>query len=137
MLTPEARRQLVARLPDLNRRFPKFWMHDGVARAFGDPPSSPDLCTFAKMSVNYSADLETQVEPCVFGGNPDCSQCGCGVTALLHHVGTLRIAGPLRARHVMHSSIAIGRFVSRLRPDATKVRRWIPEMSQTNTDFRR
>jgi MoaA/NifB/PqqE/SkfB family radical SAM enzyme len=136
MLTPDARRRLVAALPGLNARFPKFWMHDGVARAFGEPPSSPDKCTFAKMSVNYSADLETQVEPCVFGGNPDCSQCGCGVTALLHHVGAFQIAGPLRARHVMHSSIAIGRFVSRLRPDSTKVQRWSPEMSRTSRESR-
>lgn len=133
-LTPEARQRLLVALPDLNKRFPKFWMLDGVARAFGDPPSSPDDCTFAKMSVNYSADLKTQVEPCVFGGTPDCSQCGCGVTALLHHVGTLRIVGPLRARHLMHSSIAVGRFVSRHRPDSTKVRRWIPESIKTEQD---
>jgi hypothetical protein len=99
-------------------------MVDGVARAFGHPPSAPNECTFSKLSVNYSADLKTQVQPCVFGGNPDCSQCGCGVTALLHHVGTLKVAGPLRASHLMNSSIAIGRFINRLRPSSTQVNRW-------------
>jgi hypothetical protein len=127
MLTPDARRRLLAAIPDLKRRFPRFWMHDGIARAFGNPPSSPDECTFPKLSVNYSADLETQVEPCVFGGNPDCSQCGCGATALLHHVGALKVVGPLRARHLMQSSIAVGRFVNRLRPESTKVRTRTPK----------
>ncbi len=126
MLTAEARRELLAQLPRLSRKYAKFWMVDGVARAFGEPPSSPDGCTFAKLSVNYSADLTTQVQPCVFGGNPDCSQCGCGVTALLHHVGTLKVAGPLRASHLMNSSIGIGQFVNRFRPGSTKVNRWRP-----------
>lgn len=131
MLTAEARRELLAQLPRLSEKYPKFWMIDGVARAFGAPPSSPEGCTFAKLSVNYSADLATQVQPCVFGGNPDCSQCGCGVTALLHHVGTLKVAGPLRASHLMNSSIGIGRFVNRLRPGSMKVNRWRPEPGGT------
>jgi MoaA/NifB/PqqE/SkfB family radical SAM enzyme len=36
MLTPEARVQLVRQLPALKKRYPKFWMVDGVAKAFGD-----------------------------------------------------------------------------------------------------
>ena len=135
MLTPESRRELVRQLPALKKRYPKFWMVDGVARALGHPPSSPDECTFSKLSVNYSADLETQVQPCVFGGNPDCSQCGCGVTALLHHVGTLKVAGPLRASHLMNSSIAIGRFINRLRPRSTKVSRWRPISNEAKVDL--
>lgn len=135
MLTAEARRELVAQLPGLRKRYPKFWMVDGVARAFGEPPSSPEECTFSKLSVNYSADLETEVQPCVFGGNPDCSQCGCGVTALLHHVGTLKVAGPLRASHLMNSSIAIGRFFNRLRPGSVKVNRWRPAPSEAKVDL--
>lgn len=135
MLTPGARRELVRQIRGLKQRYPKFWMTDGVAKAFGDPPSSPDECTFSKLSVNYSADLETQVQPCVFGGNPDCSQCGCGVTALLHHVGSLKVAGPLRASHLMNSSIAIGRFINRLRPGSTKVNRWRPASSEMKADL--
>jgi MoaA/NifB/PqqE/SkfB family radical SAM enzyme len=135
MLTAKARRELVAQLPGLKLRYPKLWMVDGVARAFGAPPASPHECTFSKLSVNYSADLETQVQPCVFGGNPDCSQCGCGVTALLHHVGTLKVAGPLRASHLMNSSIAVGRFVNRLRPASTKVDRWRSASNAAKTDL--
>jgi MoaA/NifB/PqqE/SkfB family radical SAM enzyme len=135
MLTREARRELVRQLPGLKNQHPKLWMNDGVARAFADPPSSPDECTFSKLSVNYSADLMTQVQPCVFGGNPDCSQCGCGATALLHHVGTLKVAGPLRAKHLMNSSIAIGRFINRLRPSSTDVSRWRPASSEAKLDL--
>lgn len=135
MLTPEARVQLVRQLPALKKRYPKFWMVDGVAKAFGDPPSPPDECTFSKLSVNYSADLKTQVQPCVFGGNPDCSQCGCGVTALLHHVGTLKVVGPLHASHLMNSSIAIGSFINRLRPGSTKVNRWRPTLRDPKGDL--
>ena len=134
MLTPQARRELLEQLSGLQRRYPKFWMIDGVARAFGQPPPSPDDCTFAKLSVNYSADLKAQVQPCIFGGNPDCSQCGCGVTALLHHVGSLPVAGPLRAKHLMNSSIAIGRFINRLRPGSTKVNRWRPVSSEAKVE---
>lgn len=133
MLTPEARRELVGQLPSLKKRYPKFWMIDGVARAFGEPPSSPNECTFSKLSVNYSADLETQVQPCVFGGNPDCSQCGCGVTALLHHVGTLKIAGPLRINHVLNPSISVGQFINRLRTGSTKMKRWRPAPNETKS----
>jgi sulfatase maturation enzyme AslB (radical SAM superfamily) len=134
MLTPQARRELLEQLSGLQKRYPKFWMIDGVARAFGQPPPSPDDCTFAKLSVNHSADLKAQVQPCIFGGNPDCSQCGCGVTALLHHVDSLPVAGPLRASHLMHSSIAIGRFINRLRPGSTKVNRWRPASNEAKVD---
>ena len=41
-----------------------------LAGAFVRPPKNPDDCLFSKMSANYSADLESRVEPCVFGGTP-------------------------------------------------------------------
>ena len=76
--------------------------------------TSPEECTFAKMSVNYSADLRTRVEPCFYGGAPDCSQCGCVVTAGLHWVGNTKLLGLLRASHVMKGTIAIGLLVNKM-----------------------
>ena len=73
MLTREHRKTIANKLPRLSKRFPKLFVNSGIAGAFVDPPSSPKDCLFSKMSVNYSADLETRVEPCVFGGAPDCS----------------------------------------------------------------
>jgi MoaA/NifB/PqqE/SkfB family radical SAM enzyme len=115
MLTPDQRRRLIAALPGLKQRFPALLMTTGMAEAFAAPPSNPTECIFSRMSVNYSADLRTEVQPCFFGGDPDCRQCGCAVTAGLHWVGTKRILGPIRASHVMQVSVAIGRAASRVR----------------------
>jgi MoaA/NifB/PqqE/SkfB family radical SAM enzyme len=115
MLTPDQRARLVAALPLLKQQFPALLMTAGIAEAFGTPPANPTECIFSRMSMNYSADLQTQVQPCFFGGEPDCRQCGCAVTAGLHWVGTQRILGPIRASHLMHALVAIGRTVSRVR----------------------
>ena len=82
-LTGEARAALVEQLPLLKRRFPALVLNAEMLRGFATPPSSPSRCAFAKMSVNYSADLTTRVEPCVFGGSPDCTRCGCAATAII------------------------------------------------------
>lgn len=112
MLTPAQRRHLVAQLPRLKDRYPALLMTRGIAEALATPPANPDACIFSRMSVNYSADLRTQIQPCFFGGEPDCRQCGCAVTAGLHWVGARRLLGPLRASHVMKASIVLGTIVS-------------------------
>ena len=95
-LLPEDRLRLAARLPGLSRRFPKLMSarRDGQG-IFQIRRRARRLCLFAKMSVNYTADLRTNVEPCVFGGDPDCSRCGCSASAGLHWIGGMKIAGPL------------------------------------------
>src|SRR5580704_7136273 len=65
-LTVEHRQEVARVLPPLMKKNPKFLMNDGLARAFLQPPEKPADCLFAKMSANYSADLKTRVEPCVF-----------------------------------------------------------------------
>jgi hypothetical protein len=65
--------------------------------------------------VNYSADLKTRVQPCFFGGDPDCSQCGCAVSAGLHWLREQPLALGLRARHLIDASLAIG-HVDRVAP---------------------
>ncbi|MGH9580657.1 MAG: radical SAM protein, partial [Terriglobales bacterium] len=124
MLTRESRQMVARVLPQLAKRYPKLLMPEGVAQAFLAPPPTPHDCIFAQMSVNYSADLKSRVEPCIFGGNPDCTQCGCAVSVGLDWIGRLPLAGPLKPGHLMWSSIAIGRLARKLDPRAEAGVRW-------------
>jgi organic radical activating enzyme len=123
-LLPEDRLRLAAGLPAMSRRYPKLMLPEGMARAFAAPPASPKECLFAKFSVNYTADLKTPVEPCVFGGDPDCSQCGCSISAGLHWIGGIKVAGPLNVRHLAEASIGTGVLVNRIFPRRTRPSRW-------------
>jgi hypothetical protein len=113
-LSPEHRAYVARELPRLRSRYPKLLTPEGYAQALLHPPSSPEECTFSRLSKHYSADLQTHVEPCVFGGNPDCSQCGCSASAASHWIAQMHVAGPLRARHLLRGSMAIGSAVARL-----------------------
>src|SRR5215470_10269500 len=125
-----ADRTLVAqRLPALAKRYAKLLFKPGMAEAFLRPPANPSDCVFAKMSVNYSADLKSRVEPCVFGGSPDCSQCGCSVSTALHWIRTEKVAGPLRVGHFISGSINTGLFVNKLRSSSIHPSRWRPSPS--------
>jgi hypothetical protein len=130
-LLPEDRLRLAARLPGLSRRFPKLMLPDGMAKAFSDPPKNPGDCLFAKMSVNYTADLRTNVEPCVFGGDPDCSRCGCSASAGLHWIGGMKIAGPFKIKHLVRASLAAGTLANRVFPHRTQIPRWSPPASSS------
>ena len=123
-LTSEDRERVARELPRLQSAYPKLLLPEGMARAFIHPPKNPQDCLFSKMSMNYSADLRTHVEPCVFGGTPDCSQCGCSISSALHWIRNVKIAGPLKVGHFVRSSLAIGSAVRRLRGEAEAPNRW-------------
>jgi MoaA/NifB/PqqE/SkfB family radical SAM enzyme len=112
-ITPGSRRQLLEALPALKRRYPDLVLPVGAVQAFAAPPAEPMQCTFARVSVNYTADLKTRVEPCFFGGNPDCSECGCAVSAGLHWLHGYRLAPGLTAGHLIDASLALGRHPRR------------------------
>lgn len=131
-LTPEDRERVASELPPLAKKYPKLLLPEGMARAFVSPPSSPQSCLFSKMSVNYSADLKSRVEPCVFGGAPDCSQCGCSISSALHWIQKERIAGPLRVGHVVTASLGIGSTVNRMRRREPASIRWQSPPSDPN-----
>jgi hypothetical protein len=131
-LTPPDRGALAAELPALAKKYPKLLFNEDLAKAVLHPPKNPGDCTFAKLSANYSADLSSRVEPCVFGGNPDCSQCGCAISSGLHWIRTVNVAGPLKVDHFIRSSIAIGSAVNRLRSTAIKPRRWTQQPPRQN-----
>ncbi len=110
MLSAESRRQLLEELPGLKRKYPALVLPDGALQAYQCPPADPGHCTFTRLSVNYSADLRTVIEPCFFGGQPDCSQCGCAVSMGLHFLHEKPLALGLKAGHLIDGSMAVGRW---------------------------
>lgn len=125
-LTPADREALARLLPPLALRYRKLLFNEGLAQALLRPPKNPGDCVFAKMSANYSADFVTRVEPCVFGGTPDCSQCGCAISSGLHWIRTIQLAGPLKVDHFIAGSVKFGRLMSRLRSRTARPSRWNP-----------
>lgn len=125
-LAPADRATLARELPALSRRYPKLLFNEGLANAMLRPPDNPADCIFAKMSANYSADLRSRVEPCVFGGSPDCSQCGCAISSGLHWVRNISVAGPVKVDHFIQGSINVGLFANRLRARRMRPSRWQP-----------
>ena len=126
MLTREDRETMARELPALALRYPKLLFNKGIGEALLHPPKNPDDCVFAKMSANYSADFETRVEPCVFGGAPDCSQCGCSASSGLHWIRSIKVAGPVKIDHFISGSVKIGLMMNRLRARAARPGRWDP-----------
>ncbi len=126
-LTPETRQRLFQELPALKDKYPDLILYSGAEEAFEAPPSDPGSCTFARMSVNYSADLETPVEPCFFGGSPDCSQCGCAVSVGLHHFLQKPLGLGLKGRHLIEPTLAIGHRMAARRGRIRSARRLKPD----------
>ncbi|MBV8810162.1 MAG: radical SAM protein [Acidobacteriaceae bacterium] len=114
-LTSENRAQLASYFASVGKKYPKLTMHPGIMAAFVKPPAGPSDCVFSRISLNYTADLRTRVEPCVFGGSPNCSECGCSISMGMHWLGNLTVAGPLRAKHLINGSLSVGRAFNRLR----------------------
>ena len=113
-LSAEQRERVAWELPRIRGFYPKLLTAQGYADALLHPPASPERCAFSRLSKNYSADLKTHVEPCVFGGDPDCSQCGCSASAAAHWISEQKLAGPLKARHVLLGSMRVGNAMARL-----------------------
>ena len=112
-LSIEERDRVVETLLKLSRVKPKLDMREGAIKKFLSPPPSPDRCIFAQTTRSLSADFKTRVEPCQFGGDPDCSRCGCyasvGLAAVEHH----KLLGPITIGGIYWTSAAIGRRVQR------------------------
>jgi MoaA/NifB/PqqE/SkfB family radical SAM enzyme len=110
ILTPHDRERVVAALMSLRARYRKIAMPEGLVRQYASPPRSPDECIFAQTTSCISADFEHRITPCQFGGNPDCSQCGCIASAGLKAVGAHRIiGGTVRVGAIFETSLKIGR----------------------------
>lgn len=119
ILSPQQRSSVIAELKRLGPHFPTLEMPDSLLRELQNPPHNPDQCIFARTTRTISADLKKRVTPCQFGGDPDCSQCGCIASMGLAAVGHHRVLGNLTAGHLFYASQKIGNGWSRLRHRST------------------
>ena len=124
MLSPSQRQQVAAETTRWRQQYRKILMDARTPQAIMNPPSSPADCAFARLSVNYSADLKTRVEPCIFGGSPDCSQCGCAISIGLHGIQKFKVGGFIPVGTLVRGSTTVGAIVNRLRPALARPARW-------------
>ena len=115
MLSAEERALAIAEMLELRTRYPKLSMPKVVIEQFAAPPHSPQDCIFAQTTQTLSADLETKITPCQFGGNPDCGSCGCMASMGLASVGAHKLGGMIAVGTIFKASIAIGRRRARRR----------------------
>ncbi|WP_446743037.1 radical SAM protein [Silvibacterium acidisoli] len=130
LLTTEQRRHVVEDLLRLRQRYPILDMPEALLREMLVPPSSPSDCIFAQTTKSISADLKTNIGPCQFGGNPDCSQCGCIASMALAAVGHHRVVGPVTAGHLFAASDRAGRAWRTMRDAVSPA---VPEPEPTFT----
>ena len=109
------RARVIADLRRLRRQFSKLQMLDGMLNVYAQPPQSPEDCVFAQTTECVSSDFERQITPCQFGGNPDCSNCGCIASAGLEAIGRHRLSGGVPVGRIFYASLHVGRAVARLR----------------------
>jgi MoaA/NifB/PqqE/SkfB family radical SAM enzyme len=117
-LLPQDRETVVAALRHLRRAYPKLTMPEGMIRVYEEPPSSPDECVFAQTTHSVSADFKKVIAPCQFGGNPDCSNCGCIASAGLGAIARHRLPGGLRVGAIFENSLRVGKVVRQMRTPA-------------------
>jgi hypothetical protein len=117
IVPPAARVKVVRELHDMRVKYPKLSMTKMTIDGFLDPPANPEECIFAKTTRTITADLKTTVGPCQFGGNPDCSQCGCIASAGLNSIGKAKIAGRIPIGWIYNESHKIGSMISEMRGD--------------------
>jgi len=115
ILAPGKRDEVLAELAGLRPRFPKLDLPESVMNGYRRPPASPEDCIFARTTLNLTADLKGKITPCQFGGNPDCSKCGCMASAGLNAVGDHRLLGVLPLRRIFKLSDQVGKMVSKIR----------------------
>lgn len=114
MLTPADRANVVKELKRLRPNYPKLQMPAAVIDAYLTPPDSPSDCIFAQTTECISADLQTHIGPCQFGGTPDCSNCGCMASAGLAAVGRHKLGGVIPVDVLFKGSLGVGHAVNRL-----------------------
>jgi len=117
-LRPEDREQVVNDLLAMRLTYPKMEMPKGLIDVYATPPDSPADCIFSRVTHTLSADLQTKISPCQFGGTPDCSNCGCIASAGLAAIGRHRLFGFMRIDPIFDASFRVGRMVRQLRTRA-------------------
>lgn len=108
ILTADERQQVIAEMLRLRELHPKFEMPREMIAEFARPPKSPEECIFAQTTATLSADLRTKIVPCQFGGDPDCTQCGCAASMGLAAIGNFRLGGVIPVGKIFSASAWIG-----------------------------
>lgn len=115
ILSPEQRHQVMEELLRLRLAYPVIDMKKGLIEELEHPPASPEDCIFARTTLTVSSDMKTRITPCQFGGNPDCSQCGCIASMGLAAVGHHKVMPGVTAGQLFFLSDLIGKSVSKRR----------------------
>jgi MoaA/NifB/PqqE/SkfB family radical SAM enzyme len=115
-LSQADREHVVSDLMALRLRYPKLFAPKGLVDVYANPPESPDECVFARTTRCISADFETRITPCQFGGRPDCTNCGCIASAGLAAVARHQLFGFIPVGAIFNGSLKLGERVKRLRP---------------------
>ena len=116
-LSSDEREEVLTELIQLKPRFPKAYLSNRVLAGYRKPPKSPKECLFARTTLNLTADLTSRISPCQFGGQPDCSQCGCFAAAGLNAVAEYRVLKIVPALTIYKASDAIGKRWASIRQD--------------------
>jgi len=113
-LSATERIQVVTELLKLREKFPKAYLPDNVLDGYRKPPRSPAECIFARTTINFTADLKNRISPCQFGGEPECSQCGCLASAGLNAIAEHRLLKIIPVRSLYEVSDAIGKRTAKI-----------------------
>ena len=113
ILQPRERSFAIVDMLALRKEFLKLDMPEGMIRQFATPPQSPQDCVFARTTQTLSADLKTRIVPCQFGGDPDCSSCGCVASMGLAAVAAHRLGGIVPVGAIFKASVQIGQIRAR------------------------
>jgi MoaA/NifB/PqqE/SkfB family radical SAM enzyme len=114
-LTKADRQKVVNDLLAIRARYPKLRTPKAMLDSYVLPPHSPDDCIFAKTTACVSANFERPITPCQFGGNPDCTNCGCIASATLAAVGRHKLPGGIQVGTLFDASFKIGNRVRAMR----------------------
>lgn len=118
VLTSAERSVAMSELAALRGAHPKLYLPDGVIANYLAPPASPEECVFARTTECLSADLKTPIAPCQFGGEPDCTRCGCLASSGLNALADRTLLGVVSLRQMLDASEWVGK---KLRPRESAV----------------
>jgi organic radical activating enzyme len=122
VLSSKSRAAVIGELLVLRREFPKLDLPEALITSFLTPPRSPAECIFAKTTTAIASDLKTPITPCILGGDPNCSECGCMGSAGMQAVGRHRLPViGLRVGRVYDASYAVGQLAAVIRDGAGRV----------------
>ena len=107
-LSAGERAAVLQELAGLRGSFPKIYLPQEALEVYSQPPSSPNECLFAQSTACISADLQTRIGPCQFGGRPTCTECGCFAAAGLTAIGRHKLAGLVQISAIFDLSRKLG-----------------------------